>query len=84
MLFSRKASKNILGEDIAIIGVACPLHLISGGWKSSGMGIPAQCVLLDYCGCKKHWDRDGIVTEINFKKLEQIMQIQFSDTMKAE
>ncbi len=84
MLFSRKASKNILGNDIAIIGVACPLHLISGGWKSCEIDIPAQCVLLDYCGCKKHWDEDGIATEINYEKLKQILNIESSNTMIAE
>lgn len=35
--------------------------------------IPAQCVLLDYCGCKTHWDSTGIVTAINEEKLVQII-----------
>ncbi len=84
MLFSRNASSNILGKNIAIIGVACPLHLISGGWKSSGMDVPAQCVLLDYCGCKNHWDKDGIPTEINYRKLAEIMNIEPLNKMKVE
>ncbi len=76
MLF-KKGAENILGTDVGLVGVACPLHLISGGWKSKGMGIPAQCVLLDYCGCKNHWDEEGIPTDINYERLEEIMDLSY-------
>lgn len=54
---------------IGIIGVACILNLISGGWKAKRLGLIPQCVLLNYCGCKSHWHKSGIVTSIDTKRL---------------
>lgn len=54
---------------IGIIGVACVLNLISGGWKAKDLGFIPQCVLLDYCGCKSHWHKEGIITGININRL---------------
>lgn len=62
-------------KDTGVVGVACVLNLISGGWMLEDMGIPAQCVLLDYCGCKNHWHDEGIPTSINIAKLAQILCI---------
>jgi hypothetical protein len=31
-------------------------------------------VLLDFCGCKKHWDKDGIETEINEERLLELIK----------
>ncbi|MFZ5965647.1 MAG: DUF116 domain-containing protein [Bacillota bacterium] len=56
-------------HEVGIVGVACVLNLLAGGWKAKELGIPAQCVLLDACGCKKHWDQDGICTDINMEQL---------------
>lgn len=64
-----------LNSDTGIVGVACVLNLISGGWLLDSMGIPAQCVFLDYCGCKNHWSREGIPTEINVEQLKRIMGV---------
>ena len=36
-----------------------------GGFDMRARGIASQCVLLDYPGCKKHWDREGIPTGVN-------------------
>ncbi|MCC3867067.1 DUF116 domain-containing protein [Terrisporobacter mayombei] len=55
--------------DIGIIGVACVLNLISGGFKAKSLGFVPQCVFLDYCGCKYHWHENGIMTDINEDKL---------------
>ena len=65
----------VFDKDTGVIGVACVLNLISGGWMLEDMGIPAQCVLLDYCGCKNHWHHEGLQTDINIKQLECIMGI---------
>jgi hypothetical protein len=35
--------------------------------------VPAQGLLLDYCGCKWHWHKDGIPTDINFNQLLRLM-----------
>lgn len=68
--FSNKKIK--LGE-IGIIGVACVLNLLDGGWKAKDLNFVPQCVLLDYCGCKNHWDKNGILTDINVEQLERIL-----------
>ncbi len=55
-------------ENIGIIGIACVLNLLSGGWKATRIGLIPQCVLLEYCGCK-HWHEKGIGTNININEL---------------
>ena len=35
-----------------VVGVACLTTLVGGGWELKRHGVPAQCVLLNYCGCK--------------------------------
>lgn len=64
-----------LNGDTGVVGVACVLNLVSGGWLLDDMDVPAQCVLLDYCGCKNHWHREGIPTEINMRQLSTILGI---------
>ncbi len=65
-----------LNSNTGVIGVACVLNLISGGWLLDSLGISAQCVLLDYCGCKNHWSREGIPTEINVEQLKRVLGLQ--------
>ena len=60
-------------NELGIIGVACVSNLIAGGWKAGSLGIPAQCVLLDYSSCKNHWDREGFPTSINLGQLMRIL-----------
>lgn len=62
-------------REIGIIGVACVLNLMSGGWKARGLNLVPQCVILDYCGCKKHWSEKGIVTGINVNQLKKVLDI---------
>ena len=57
------------GKDIGVIGVACPLNLITGGLELKSLDVPAQCILINYCGCKTHWDKKGFPTDINFDEL---------------
>ncbi len=59
---------------MGVVGVACVTSLISGGLMLKGLNIPAQCVLLDYCGCKKHWHQEGIPTDINVRELQRILK----------
>lgn len=62
-------------EDMGgIVGVSCVTRLIEGGWKAKELGLPPQCVVLDYCGCKNHWDDNGIPTTLNISELDKIMQ----------
>ena len=62
--------------NVAIVGVACVTNLVAGGWKAQSLGLPAQCVLLDYAGCRGHWDEEGIPTDINFGQLKRILRTQ--------
>ncbi len=59
--------------DIGIIGIACVTNLVSGGWKALRLGFKPQCVLLDYCGCSKHWCNEPIMTAINVDRLKNIL-----------
>lgn len=69
-------SDNSIKEgELGIIGIACVTNLLAGGWKAKALGIPAQCVLLDYCGCRNHWDEEGFSTAIDRTQLCKIMDI---------
>ena len=48
------------------------MNLISGGWKSESLGIPAQCVLLESCGCQ-HWMDPNEPTYINEDHLMKLL-----------
>lgn len=62
-------------KSLGVVGVSCPLTIVSGGLEMRRIGIPAQGLLLDHCGCSWHWDPGkGIVTEINFGKLIEIFE----------
>jgi len=59
--------------DVSLVGVACVLNLLLGGYEMISLGIPSQCVYLDFCGCKKHWDKKGIPTSLNTKRLLHVL-----------
>lgn len=61
---------------VGIVGVACLLNLLSGGWKARRLNLVPQCVILDYCGCKKHWHDKGIITDINLTQLKKVLRIE--------
>ncbi len=47
-------------RKIGPAAVACLLNLVQGGYEMRELNIPAQCVLLTFCGYQKHWDKDGM------------------------
>jgi hypothetical protein len=57
-----------------VVAVACVPTLVEGGWELKRYGAIAQCVLLDYSGCKKHWHNDGVPTKLNIRELKRIME----------
>ncbi|MBA9084239.1 hypothetical protein FHR92_000693 [Fontibacillus solani] len=61
--------------NTGIVGVACPLNLISGGYKAKELGYEPQCVLLNYCGCARHWHETGIVTNIELERLKTMLHV---------
>lgn len=62
-------------KDLAIVGVACPLNLISGGWNAATLGMPPQCVLLDKVACSRHWLKEDVPSSINKKELKKILEV---------
>lgn len=59
--------------DVALVGVACVLNLLKGGYEMIDLGIASQCVYLDFCGCKKHWSKDGFSTSLNMNQLFNVL-----------
>lgn len=62
-------------HNTGVVGVACALTLLENGWKAKRLGIPVQCVPLDYCGCKAHWHPQGISTRLNIAELARVLGI---------
>lgn len=58
---------------LGVVAVACVTQLVEGGWELKRYDVPAQCVLLDYSGCKKHWHPEGIPTSLNIRELKRIL-----------
>jgi len=62
-------------DSIGLVGVSCALTNWSGGWDAEEMSVPAQGLLLDYVGCRYHWDENGISTDTNLAKLKEMVGI---------
>lgn len=58
-----------------VVAVACVTTLVEGGWELKRYDVCAQCVLLDFSGCKKHWHKDGVPTFINIRELKRILSV---------
>jgi len=63
------------GSRAGVVGISCVLTNPSGGWETKDLGIPAQGVLLDYCGCPWHWHKEGFPTDINLRQLLAVIGI---------
>jgi hypothetical protein len=68
-LWSPKYDRPVRG----VVASACVTTLLEGGWELKRYDVPAQCVLLDYCGCQKHWRCNNTPTDLNFKELKRII-----------
>jgi uncharacterized protein len=60
-------------KETALIGVACVLNLLTGGYEMNRLNIASQCVFLDYCSCKNHWSKHGVPTSLNVNRMKQLM-----------
>ncbi len=68
-------------KETGLVGVACVLNLIRGGYELIDLNILSQCVFLDYCGCKKHWGKTGPQsTNLNLEQLKKILHIENTRT----
>lgn len=59
-------------SETGLVGVACILNLLKGGYEMKKLDIPSQCVFLNYSGCKKHWMID-VPTDLNQNQLLNIL-----------
>jgi hypothetical protein len=82
--FTKWLSKRAGNKEVGIVGVTCALNLMTGGWEAKGLGIPINCVLLDYCGCKNHWDEKGFPTAINNNELMRILHKEKAHRLTEE
>ena len=62
-------------SEVGVDGVSCVLTNASGGWETRALGIPAQGVPLDYCGCRWHWHKEGIPTATNVDQVLRVLGI---------
>lgn len=62
------------GPVTGVVASACLSVLVQGGWELKRYGVPAQCVLLNECGCRKHWHRDGFPTRLDIRELKRIVK----------
>ena len=59
--------------NASLVAVACPLHLVTGGYEMRALGLEAQCVLLQYSGCQRHWDPKGVPTRLDRGRLLEVV-----------
>jgi hypothetical protein len=74
-VFSAGEMSSIRQDKVGLVGVSCVLTNAPGGWETQELGVPAQGVLLDYSGCRYHWHKDGIPTDINMDHLLQVLDL---------
>lgn len=67
--FSQLYSKLNSNHDNGYIVAACLLNMAPTAFALRNLDINAQCISLDYCGCKLHWDEKGIPTDLNAEHL---------------
>jgi hypothetical protein len=59
---------------LGVVGVSCVLTNPPGGWEMKDLGVPAQGLPLDYCGCSYHWHPEGFLTDINGRQLLRVLE----------
>ena len=72
-VFSSGAVKPVSNGSTGVVGVSCVLTNPPGGWETRELGVPAQGVLLDYCGCSWHWHPTGIPTDVDVDQLLRVL-----------
>ena len=69
--FTRSLLRYRESSECGVVAVACALNIVPGGYEMRELRIPSQCVLLDYCGCRRHWHPVGIPTDLSDARLLQ-------------
>lgn len=73
--FSKSLKRWANKKNVGLIGTACTLNLLTGGYEMKRLNIPAQCIFLNYSGCKKHWASVNIPTSIDLHQLQNIVGV---------
>ncbi len=60
-------------SETALVGVACVLNLLTGGYEMQNLNIPSQCVFLNHSGCKGHWHTCKKPTTMDPVQLNKIL-----------
>ncbi|MBN2008171.1 DUF116 domain-containing protein [candidate division KSB1 bacterium] len=60
-------------KNYGVVASACMTTLIEGGLELKRYGVPAQCVPLEYCGCKNHWHPVGVSTALSVRELRRVL-----------
>jgi uncharacterized protein len=71
--FTRWLNRWQYERDTGVTAVACMLHILPGGLEMRARNFAAQCVPLDYPGCRRHWRRQSAPTALNEERLVQIV-----------
>jgi len=57
-----------------LIGTACVLNLLEGGFEMKKNNIPSQCIFLDHSCCQKHWGIKDNPSQIDEQQLLEIIK----------
>lgn len=60
-------------KEVCVVGIACVLNLMMGGYEIQSLDISSQCVFLDYAGCQQHWSDEHIPTDVNLGYLRSLL-----------
>ncbi|MBU0494248.1 MAG: DUF116 domain-containing protein [Chloroflexi bacterium] len=82
-VFSSGRGEPVRGAAVGVVGVSCVLTNAPGGWETQALGVPAQGILLDYCGCSYHWHETGIPTAINVGQLRRVLAIDHDEQRRG-
>jgi hypothetical protein len=86
-VFSDGGVKAVTDGSVGIVGVSCVLTNASGGWETRRLGVAAQGVPLDYCGCSYHWHEEGLPTDVDVSRLLRVLgvgQSQLQEVVDGE
>ncbi|MCB9495955.1 MAG: DUF116 domain-containing protein [Fibrobacteria bacterium] len=61
-------------DQTALIAIACPLHLVTGGYEMRDLGLEAQCLMLQFSGCRRHWVPGGVPTRVDRAHLLEVVR----------
>lgn len=59
--------------EIGVVGVACVLNLLTGGYEMQQLNIASQCVFLEHTACQKHWQKEHNPAAIDMNRLQGIL-----------